>query len=82
MNELCSIDQTELFIQESKELWGSQKDFSFAILENEQARGVTLAKELNWEEKSSELGYWLDPALQNKGIMTHTVNRLIEFLII
>lgn len=80
VNELRDIEQAEKFIRESQVLWESKKDFSFAILENGQARGVISAKNLNWIEKSTELGYWLDPSLQNSGIMTLAVNRLVEFL--
>lgn len=80
VNELRDIEQTEKFIRESQVFWDSKKDFSFAILEDGQARGVISAKNLNWIEKSTELGYWLDPSLQNSGIMTLAVNRLVEFL--
>ncbi|MCR9015713.1 GNAT family N-acetyltransferase [Aquiflexum gelatinilyticum] len=80
VNELHSIEQTEKFIREAQVLWESKKDFSFAILESNRARGLISAKELNWIEKCSELGYWLDPALQNQGVMSHAINHLVEFL--
>lgn len=81
VNDLFNIEQTEKYIRESQLLWAAKRDFSFAILKNNRARGLISAKDLNWLEKSTELGYWLDPTLQNKGIITNALNCLIEFLI-
>lgn len=80
VNELHCIKQTENFIRESHDLWESKKDFSFAIHINDQVIGVISAKDLNWTEKSTELGYWIDPAFQNQGIVTKALIRLTEFL--
>lgn len=82
VNDLHCIEQTENFIGESQVLWESKKNFSFAILKKDQARGVISAKDLDWSAKSTELGYWLDPALQNQGIMTKALILLIKSLVL
>lgn len=80
VNVLYDIGQTERFIYEARLSWEFKKEFAFAIVENSQAKGVISAKDLNWIEKSTELGYWLDPSLQNQGVMTEAVDHLTKWL--
>ncbi|WP_209329754.1 GNAT family N-acetyltransferase [Lunatimonas salinarum] len=80
VNELKYIEQTQKFILESQALVVAKKDFSFAIIVKNQAKGIISAKELNWVSKSTELGYWLDPEIQNQGIMKKSLIRMVEWL--
>ncbi|WP_301098126.1 GNAT family N-acetyltransferase [Otariodibacter sp.] len=38
----------------------------------------SLNNPIDWENKIAELGYWLSPDVQGKGIITQSVNQVIE----
>jgi ribosomal-protein-serine acetyltransferase len=50
-------------------------------LKRERERGIISAKALDLISKSTEFGYWLDPELQNQGIMTRSLIGIIDWLI-
>ncbi|QGM81257.1 GNAT family N-acetyltransferase [Otariodibacter oris] len=38
----------------------------------------SLNNPIDWENKTAELGYWLSPDIQGKGIITQSINKVIE----
>lgn len=44
-----------------------------------QLAGVAALHTINWHERRSDLGYWLAPACQGRGLMTQAVRALAHF---
>ncbi len=54
-------------------------DQVFAILYKEQFTGLIGLKDIDNFNQKAEMGYWISPEYQNKGIVTLSAKRLIEY---
>jgi ribosomal-protein-serine acetyltransferase len=54
-------------------------DKTFVILYKEQFAGLIGIKDIDNLSRKGEMGYWISPEFQNKGIVTLSAKRLIEY---
>lgn len=59
--------------------FADQTGMHYLIMFKGEIAGTVGLKGFNWDVKSAEIGYWLGPDFQGKGIMTRAVNALMEY---
>jgi len=72
------IEDTEMFIKSVLAGGGPKRDIVFEICYQDKFAGLIALKEVDRWNKKTEIGYWLDPDLENKGITTRCCRALIE----
>lgn len=72
------VSDTELFTKSILEASGSKRDIVFEIRHQEDFAGLIALKEIDRWNKRTELGYWLDPKFEGRGIMTKCCKALID----
>jgi ribosomal-protein-serine acetyltransferase len=78
IEETHQVDQTEEFIKAIVTQHGKKKDEVFTIWYNQEFAGLIGFKDTDWVNRKTELGYWLVPHMQGKGIVTTSVQKLIK----
>jgi len=78
IEETQHVKHTEEFIRSIATQRGKKKDEVFAIWYNLQFAGLIGFKDTDWINRKTELGYWLVPQMQGKGIITTCVQKLIK----
>ena len=79
VNQTLEISDTELFIQSVINQPDKKKDEIFCIWYKEEFAGLIGFKDIDWNNRKTELGYWLSEKLQGKGIMTACVQKLLRY---
>lgn len=72
------VEDTQMFIKSVLSSGGPKRDLIFEIWFKNQFAGLIALKEIDRWNKKTEIGYWLDPDLENKGIMTRCCKALIN----
>ena len=70
---------TRNFIRSVLDTPAETRDFTFVIHYNGEFAGLIGFKSTDILNKKTEIGYWLSEPFQKRGIMTESVNSLIEF---
>ncbi|MBK3493661.1 GNAT family N-acetyltransferase [Viridibacillus sp. YIM B01967] len=73
-----SIADTQQFIRVSLKQFSNNDGFQAAIVFKEKIVGVIGFHQINWQNKSTSLGYWLSKDYEGLGIMTKSVRALIN----
>ena len=73
------INDTEIFIRSVLLSSGPKPDIVYEIWYQDNFAGLIALKEVDRFNKRTELGYWLNPEVQGKGIMTTCCRCLIDF---
>ena len=79
VNLTRQISDTEKFLQSIINQPAGRKDDVFSIWYKEEFAGLIGFKDTDWENKKTELGYWLAEKMQGKGIITMCVEKLIRY---
>lgn len=79
VDSIRTPDDTLRFIQHCVQLLDEQKSMTFAICHKEQLIGSISFNQLDWQNRSCQIGYWLSDAFTGKGIMTKAVRALINY---
>lgn len=66
------------FIQEAQENAAARKEYQFGIWQGDRLIGMIGTHAVNWANRSTSMGYWLDAAAQGQGIMTRACEALIS----
>lgn len=74
--EICD---TENFLQSVINQSSTKKDEIYSIWFQEEFAGLIGFKETDWVNKKTEIGYWLSPEMEGKGIATKCTEKLIRF---
>jgi ribosomal-protein-serine acetyltransferase len=72
------VEDTEIFIKSILEASGPKRDLVYEIWHHDEFAGLIALKEIDRWNKRSELGYWLLPHFEGKGIMTSCCKSLID----
>jgi ribosomal-protein-serine acetyltransferase len=72
------VEDTDMFIKSILAATGPKRDMVYEIWFQDKFAGLIALKEVDRWNKKTELGYWLDPDLENKGIMTRCCIALID----
>ncbi len=74
----ADVEDTRKFLQAvSNE--NNQRDTVYSIWYKEEFAGLIGLKDTDWENRKTEIGYWLAEKMQRKGIVTACVKQLIEY---
>jgi ribosomal-protein-serine acetyltransferase len=71
-------EDTELFIRSVLNQDTVRRDIIFEIWYRNEFSGIIALKEVDRWNKKAEIGYWLDPDFENRGIMTRCCVALID----
>ncbi|MDK2929314.1 MAG: ribosomal-protein-serine acetyltransferase [Methanococcus sp.] len=73
------IEDTKDFIRSILFLPGDIRDFVAVIIYNEQKIGLIGFKLTDFVNKKTEIGYWISKEFENKGIVTKSVVKMINY---
>lgn len=76
------VSDTERFIKSVSSDKKFKRDEIFSIRYRESFAGLIGFKDTDWNNRKTELGYWLAENLQGKGIITTCVKKLISYAFI
>ncbi|HXR29323.1 MAG TPA: GNAT family protein [Solirubrobacteraceae bacterium] len=71
-------EQTLAFIHRARASESDNGGLQRAIVEQQRIVGMLGLPEIDWPNRSAEIGYWLDRAHQGQGLMTRAVAALVE----
>ncbi len=69
------VEDTVTFIEYGK----TTDDLTFAIIYNGRFAGLVGLKDLNYPNRRGEIGYWISPEFQNRGLATTCSRFLIDY---
>lgn len=72
------VTDTDIFIKSIMNSSGPKPDIVYGIWYYDNLAGLIALKEVDRWNKRTELGYWLDPHLHQKGIMTASCRSLLN----
>lgn len=73
-----NLSDTEMFIKNIQDQPGKKRDMVYSIWYREDFAGLIGFKDTDWINHKTELGYWLAPEMQGKGIITSCVQTLLK----
>lgn len=73
-----AFEDTLDFIRRTREQVAGSDGFQLAIVCGEEIAGVVGYREVDWERRSTSLGYWLGAERQGRGTMTEAVRALVD----
>lgn len=74
-----TLAHTREFIVRSRHQHTQRQGFQAMILERERIVGGIGYHLLDWENRSTSIGYWLAKSAQGRGIMTRSVSALVDY---
>lgn len=74
-----SVEDTNAFIQMTKQQWASNNGFQASIWYKGNLAGVIGFHGLNWTNKFTSIGYWLGEEYKGHGIMTKSCKAFIDY---
>lgn len=79
VDKTLSVEDTERYIQETKEKFDAKKSADFGILYDNVMAGSMGFNKIDWVNENAEIGYWLGEEFQGKGIMTECVRAMVNY---
>ncbi len=79
VDQTRKLQDTILYIESILSETEKDKNEVYTIWYQEEFAGLVGYKEIDRINHKTEIGYWLAEKMQGKGIMTRTVNKLIDF---
>ena len=76
-----TFEDTLAFIRRTREQLDGDDGFQLAIVCGDEIAGVVGYREVDWEQRSTSLGYWLGAQHQGRGTMTEAVRALVDHAI-
>lgn len=73
------LEDSERFIKSILSIPEENREFVFVIREHGQFAGIVGFRGSDLFNRKTEIGYWLNPVFQKKGIMTRSVFELLKF---
>jgi len=73
-----AIEDIARFIAEAQAQFKANNGFNAAVFYNNIICGVIGLHNVDWLNRSTEIGYWLAESSQGKGIMTHCCRAIID----
>ncbi len=74
-----TVENSRKFIQISRQDYIDQKSMVTFIVWKGKVVGVAGFNQIDWPNKSVQIGYWLDKNYEGKGIMTKSVEALTDY---
>jgi ribosomal-protein-serine acetyltransferase len=73
-----TTEQTRAFVRSSRASESDNSGLQRAIVAQERIVGIVGLPEIDWANRSAEIGYWLDVAHRGRGVMTSAVAALAD----
>lgn len=73
-----TLEGTVEFIRSSRQQWAANQGFQAVILERGSIVGVIGFHRLDWENRSTSLGYWIAEDAQGQGTVTFATRALVN----
>lgn len=73
-----TVTDSQNFIQSSGDRAQANNGFTLAILFDDQITGIIGPNYINWDNRSSGIGYWLAQTHQRQGIMTQACKSVLD----
>ena len=74
-----TVLDTQAFILDELTRYTSNRGFSCGIWYRGQLAGSIGFHDINWKERTVEIGYWLGAAFQGRGIMTRACRDMVDY---
>ncbi len=72
-----TIENARAFIERNLKQFAENKGFNVAIWHRGEMAGQIGYNYLNWDDRKTEIGYWLGAQFQGKGLMTNSCRVLV-----
>ena len=72
-----TVADSQSFIQLASDRAQANNGFTLAILFKDEIVGIVSLNYINWDNRSSEIGYWLAQAHQHQGIITQSCKSVL-----
>lgn len=79
LDNTLEVADTIKFIQDNLPLWLQLKSLHLSIRHGKKLVGAVGFHQIDFQNKSAFIGYWLDKESQGKGIMTKSVKALMDY---
>ncbi len=76
--QLYSIEEARMYIQRDLALFADNKGLGIGIWYQGEFAGAVRYHEIDWTNRSTELGYWLGAAFEGEGLITTTCQVMID----
>ena len=73
-----TTQDSRVFLREARKMYRDTRTVTAGIWHMGQLSGVVGLNEIDWHNRSTRFGYWLDAGLQGKGIMSRACEALVE----
>lgn len=73
------LEDTKNYISGCIKSYGENKSLTAVILYDGEMVGIAGYNQINWTNKTAQMGYWLSEDHQGKGIMTKVVKSLTDY---
>ena len=74
------ISDSKEFIYDSRKQFASNNGFQVGIWYKGELVGVIALHEIDWEDRQTEIGYWLGEEYQGNGIITKSCEAIIDYV--
>lgn len=78
LEEVRTVEKTRLFIKGKLQRFADGNGFTAGFFENDSLIGVIALEYLDWTNRVTEVGYWLDTEAEGKGLITKACLILID----
>ncbi|MGE8206873.1 GNAT family N-acetyltransferase [Heyndrickxia sp. NPDC080065] len=79
LDSTIKLEDTQNFISGCLNGYAANRSMTTVILYNGEIVGTAGFNQINWSNKTAQIGYWLGEGYQGKGIMTKAARALIDY---
>ncbi len=80
LDKIKEVNDTVSFINNTRDQFANNNGFQAGILVDQKLTGIIGLHEIDWEDKKTEIGYWIDQNYQGRGIITKACKALLDYL--
>ena len=73
-----TTQDSRVFLREARKMYRDSRTVTAGIWHLERLSGMVGLNDIDWANRSTRFGYWLDAGLQGQGIMTRACEALVE----
>jgi ribosomal-protein-serine acetyltransferase len=78
-HENFSVEDSLEFIRRNRRAFAENQGYGVHIIYNGRHAGNVGYNKIDWENRSTEIGYWLAASFQGKGVMTRACRALVGY---